>query len=118
MGKRIRVKPGKSQSIAGFFGGIVFIFIGIFAITPDFGFFGILWILMAIMITAVNGYNAFSDKGVASWEAEINDTLPETKIEAITFDEKLRRLNKLKEDGLITEEEFQLKKKEILNEKW
>lgn len=36
--------------------------------------------------------------------------------EDIPFDEKLRRLTKLREDGLITEEEFQATRKRILEE--
>ena len=34
------------------------------------------------------------------------------------FETRLRKLNRLKEDGLITEEEFQKKREEILREKW
>ncbi len=34
------------------------------------------------------------------------------------FETRLRKLNTLREDGLITEEEFQKKREEILREKW
>jgi Short C-terminal domain len=34
------------------------------------------------------------------------------------FDGRLRRLAKLKEDGMVTEEEFERKRAEILREKW
>lgn len=34
------------------------------------------------------------------------------------FEQKLRKLAKLKEDGLINEEEFSKKREEIMNQKW
>ena len=51
--KRIKVKPGKTQSKIGFGVGIVFVLIGIFIVIPIFGTFGIFW-------TAVAGFIAFS----------------------------------------------------------
>lgn len=120
MARRIRVKPGKGESMAGFLGGLVFIGIGIFIAIPNFGIFGVFWTLIAVVITGVNGYNVFSDKGVASWEANIDEDIIEThrEKESLDFDEKIRKLHKLREEGLISEEDFQIKKKEILNEKW
>jgi hypothetical protein len=34
------------------------------------------------------------------------------------FETKLRKLESLKKDSLITEEEYKVKRKEIMNEKW
>ena len=53
MSKKIHVRPGKSQSKAGFVVGIIFCLIGLFVVIPIFGLFGILW-------TAVAGWIAFS----------------------------------------------------------
>lgn len=36
----------------------------------------------------------------------------------LPFDEKLRRLEKLRQDGLLTEAEYKQKRAELLNEKW
>jgi hypothetical protein len=36
----------------------------------------------------------------------------------LAFDEKLRRLEQLRKDGLITEEEYQHKREEFLSENW
>jgi hypothetical protein len=38
--------------------------------------------------------------------------------EALTFDEKLRRLDDLRKEGLLSEEEFQQKRAEILKQNW
>ena len=46
-------------------------------------------------------------------EADIN--LRTTKgVESLPFDEQLRRVHKLREDGILSEEEYQAKKKQIL----
>jgi hypothetical protein len=52
----------------------------------------------------------------------VKDAIDETGLKAslgsgLPFDEKLRRLEALKKDGLVSEEEYRLKRKEILEEK-
>ena len=74
MSKRIKVKPGKAQSMMGFGVGIVFCLIGIFVVIPSAGLFGIFWTAMAVMITVVNAMNAFSRRGVSSHEIIIDDS--------------------------------------------
>ncbi|NLZ52271.1 MAG: SHOCT domain-containing protein [Thermoanaerobacteraceae bacterium] len=103
--------------------GIIFVCIGLFAAIPAAGIFGVFWTLVAVGITGFQAYNFFSDKGVASWEIETDDGNNEEKNNQSTsvsddFEIRLRKLNRLKEDGLITEEEFQKKREEILREKW
>ena len=73
MSKKVRIKPGRTQSMVGFAAGILFCFIGIFVIIPVFGLFGIVWTLMAVIITITNAVNAFTDKGVTSHEIIIDD---------------------------------------------
>lgn len=41
--KRIKVKPGKTQSRMGFIVGLLFVVFGIFVAIPTFGLFGIVW---------------------------------------------------------------------------
>jgi hypothetical protein len=38
--------------------------------------------------------------------------------ELVDFETKLRKLEGLRKDGILTEDEYQKKKKEILEEKW
>ena len=128
--RRIRVKPGKAQSMAGFFVGIVFCLIGVFAVIPAAGLFGIFWTVMAGIITASNGMNAFSDRGVASHEIVIedeekreykvsSDQEPENPDAEEKKEEVERRLaiaKDLYQEGTITKEEYEEKRKEILKE--
>ncbi len=50
---------------------------------------------------------------------EVNrDIHPDENGEELPFDEKLRRLEALRKDGLITEAEYQAKRRSILDEQW
>lgn len=114
--KRIKVKPGKMQSKLGFFVGILFVLIGCAVAIPTFGPFGIIWTAIAGVITYSNYKNGFSDEGIATHEIIIegdNEIAPtfdsEEDIEA-----KLIKLNSLYDQRLITQEEYDEKRKEIL----
>lgn len=126
MKKKIRVKPSKSQSVLGLIVGLIFVFIGITTIS-QMGAFGIAWTVIAIVITVTHGMNVFSDKGVVTEVIEFNsendlDSINGFKAEKIeekyNFDEKLKKLKKLRDDGVLSELEYQIKKQEILEEKW
>lgn len=127
MKKNIRIKPSKSQSMLGFIAGLIFVFIGVFVAIPSFGLFGVLWTLIAIVITVTHGMNAFGNKGVATEIIEISSE-DDLKIdgelrkgnveEEYNFDEKLRKLKELRDDGILSNLEYERKKQEILNEKW
>jgi hypothetical protein len=114
---RGRVRPSKSASLIGMIGGAVFVIIGITALIPMAGMFGIVWTLMAAVITGAHAYNFFSKRGIASWEMDI-ETHNESQPPDNDFEAKLHKLNRLKEEGLISEEEFKVKREEIMNEKW
>lgn len=103
---RMRVKPSKSQSVIGFFVGFVFIFIGIGTLSKT-GFFGIFWTLMAVVITVMHGINAFSEKGISTMTIE--DDFPSNNTES-----RLKKLESLRSQNLITLEEYEEKRKEIL----
>lgn len=123
MPKGIKVKPSKPASLFGMIVGIVFVFIGLFVVIPNAGMFGVFWTLIAVGITGFQAYNFFGDKGVASWEIDIDtganaETNNQSTSVSGDFETRLRKLNRLKEDGLTTEEEFQKKREEILREKW
>lgn len=51
-------------------------------------------------------------------ETDLDQTLQDREGNELPFDEKLRRLEQLRNDGLITEAEYQEKRKEFLNEEW
>ena len=121
--KRIKVKPGRRQSMVGFFAGIVFCLIGLFVVIPGAGLFGVFWTLLAVVITVSNGMNAFSDKGPSSHEIIIDDRemdLPRGRDAAYErkaeIEERLKAAEELYQSGMITSEEYQDKRKEILKE--
>ena len=117
MSRRIRVKPSKGQSIAGFFTGLLFCAIGLFYVMPSLGPFGIVWTLFAVIITVVNGINAFTDKGIASHEITVDDGYNQNNMDnRKTPEERLKELQSLYEEGMITAEEYQKKRDDILKD--
>ncbi|WDU83306.1 SHOCT domain-containing protein [Caloramator sp. Dgby_cultured_2] len=114
MGKKIIVKQSKEQAIFSMIVGLIFVIIGITIAIPNFGLFGIFWTLIAFLIFGSSVYNVINKRGLPSWSAEIEDNIELNE----DFETKLRKLNRLKEDGLITEEEFQIKREEIMKAKW
>ena len=116
--KKIKVKPGKTQSRIGFVVGLIFVILGITVVIPSFGLFGIFWTMCACMIVVGNYRNGFTDKGVATHEIIIDDGMEiEGEISgADDIESKLIRLNSLYEQRLITKEEYDEKRKEILKE--
>ncbi|UUZ79086.1 SHOCT domain-containing protein [Paenibacillus sp. P26] len=116
---RGRIRPSKASSLMGMIVGGVFVVIGLTVIS-SFGWFGVFWTLMALGITIGHAVNFFGKRGISSWEVEMQP--PEQRAphreSAVDFETKLRRLERLKAEGLITEEEYHRKRAEILAEKW
>lgn len=112
MAKKIHVRPGKSQSKVGFGVGIIFCLIGVFVVIPTFGLFGIFWTAIAAWITYSNYRNGFTDKQIDSQVIEIeDDASSEGDVEA-----RMKKLQSLYDQALITREEFEQKRKEILKD--
>lgn len=114
--KKIKVKPGKNQSKMGFIVGILFVIFGIVIAVPTFGLFGIIWTGVAVMIAFTHYKNGFSDEGVATHEIIIEDgiDITERNGDEEDIEAKLMKLNSLYEQRLITKEEYEEKRKEIL----
>ena len=111
-----RYHPNKVQSIVGIIAGGLFVLIGLFVAIPAAGLFGVIWTLFAVGITAGNIYGAFSGKGYGTWEMTEDGTpAPDSGLD---FEERLRKLQRLYDQGLITRDEYDKKRAEILAEKW
>ena len=108
--KKIKVRPGKRQSEIGFIAGIAFVFTGIFVAIPTFGLFGILWTCIAGFICYSHYKNAYTDEGMPAYEISIDET-DTSDIEA-----RLKKLENLYNSGLITRDEYDVRRKEILDE--
>ncbi len=138
MKRRVRVKPGKTQSMMGMIVGILFCVLGLVVVVPTFGFFGLIWTAMALVITITNGMNAFSDKGVASHEILVDEydeihedggyngseyyadgtRRPKKSAEdpVDSVKERLATAKKLYDDGLITKEEYEEKRRQLIDQ--
>ena len=132
MSKRIHVRPGRGQSKMGFVVGIIFCFIGLFLVIPTFGLFGVFWTAVAGWITYVNYKNGFTNEQIDSHVIEIEDDGRDVTVtkhsgyhtyfydmenkSGQSAEERLKKLQNLYNKSLITYEEYEQKKKEILDE--
>lgn len=80
-------------------------------------FIGLLFTIIAFVAIGGHLYDIFSGKWSSQYQVNIEATDSCHKKEK-WFDEKLRKLKSLKDDGLISEEEYKVKRKEILDDRW
>ena len=113
--QRVTYRPSKTGSVFGGIMGCIFVGIGLFLVIPTFGAFGILWTLIAVGIVGMNFYQAFGKKYLG----------PEIHIEeeGVSADDpkgdpqqRLEPLQSLYDRRLITKEEYEQKRQEILKE--
>lgn len=144
MSKKIHVRPGKTQSKAGFIVGIIFCLIGIVVVIPTFGPFGILWTAAAGWIAYSHYRNGFTDKPIATQVIEVEGDGEDITVTKHTgfgaqsytaetagseyvaserektsqesVEERLRKLQSLYDQMLITRDEYEAKKKDILED--
>lgn len=112
-----RYRPNKVQGVIGVAAGALFVVIGLFFAIPNAGLFGVIWTLFAAGITAANAYSAFSGRGYGTLEMT-EDGTPGGEGGGLDFEEKLQKLQRLYDQRLITREEYDKKRAEILAEKW
>lgn len=135
MSKKIHVRPSGAQSKVGFAVGIIFCLIGLFVAIPTFGVFGIFWTAIAGWITYVNWRNGFSNDKIDSHVIEIEDsdsdnvtvtshrgfgtsyTVSDVENNSGNdIENRLKSLQSLYDQRLITKEEYEEKKREILSD--
>ncbi len=137
MSKKIHVRPGKAQSKVGFAVGIIFCLVGLFLVIPTFGPFGIFWTAVAGWITFVNYRNGFTNKQIDSQVIEVEENGEDVTVtshtgferysysteeaagepfEAESVENRLKKLQSLYDQALITREEYEQKKAEILRD--
>ena len=109
MKKRIRVKPNKTQATFSVLVGVVFCCIGLFIAIPMAGLFGIFWTAIAFFITYSAYRNGFTDHPMNEYELHVDD------IGSESIEGRLKQLDSLYNQGLITREEYDEKRKDILN---
>lgn len=109
--KSYRVRPSKANGVISIVVGIVFVFVGITLAIPDTGFFGVVWTLIAVLITVVNVRAAFSENGHSF---EITEETPANNEEK-SAENRLRELESLRGAGLISDDEYRRKRRDIID---
>lgn len=126
MRKRVTYRPSKSGSVMGGVVGVIFVLIGLFVVIPSssmaggFGaIFGVFWTIVAGVIAGMNFYQAFG-KGYIGPEIHIEEEggAEHAQDAAAPGDTQARltELRALYDQRLITQEEYEQKRKEILEE--
>ena len=125
-----QVKPGKQSALAGMIVGIFFLLFGVvfmIAIQDDLSHedssatmvnaFFVLWILVMLVIIILNArsLNRLNAPSMVDIETEIVDNIPQ---DTYSIESKLKQLEKLKGENLITETEYNQKRNEIMQAKW
>jgi hypothetical protein len=75
------------------------------------------WIGTGLFLLVNNALNQRRARGLPLVDIESDPGLPEETTQSDPM-QRLRNLEKLKSDGLITEEEFRRKREEMMREKW
>ena len=129
MRQKAYIKTTKSGLIVGIVVVLAFMVFGIFFLSLLSGeagseigqtFMGF-WFIILLIIGGIFVYNLINyDKNPGASVAEeidMPDAINTREIE-ISFDEKLRKIDKLKKEGLISHAEFEAKRQEIMQQKW
>ena len=117
--KRVTHRPSKAGTALGGVVGGLFVLIGLFVAIPTFGLFGVLWTLIAVGITGANLYQAFG-KGYVGPEIHIEEESDSEHAQPAAApgdtQARLTELRALYDQRLITQEEYEQKRREILKE--
>lgn len=113
--RRVTYRPSRAQAGIGLAGGALFVVLGVTVAIPNFGAFGIIWTLLALGIAVYNGYMAFGKKYIGP-EINIEDEGASAPEAPSGPESRLTQLAALHAKGLITDEEYEEKRQEILDE--
>ena len=113
--KKITYRPSKGSSVFGGIVGCIFVLIGLVMVIPAFGLFGILWTGTAAVIAGMSFYQGFS-KRYTGPEIHIEEEGVSADSSKGTPEQRLEQLQSLYDRRLITKEEYEQKRQEILKE--
>ena len=115
----VRIHPSKPSMVLSLVVGVIFCLLGVFIVIPTFGVFGLFWTLISAGITVVNAMPLFSgeDRDLYHTMTIEEDSGYDSPAADTQSDDAAARLEKLKElydRRLITAEEYESKREEIL----
>jgi hypothetical protein len=122
----IRPRPTKLSGIALIAAGAAFLLFSFIPFSAAEGeaqpfatIFGIIWVLLCLSFIIYGVYILVSTKPSAGIVYDIEgDALQNNPASRDDFDARLRKLEKLKQDRLITDEEYKNKRAEIMKGSW
>jgi hypothetical protein len=132
--QRTGVKPAKPVLVMGLVVAVAMLIFGVFFFSavlgdsggepgPAIGFMAV-WFLVLGVIIFYFAYYLRTRKSVVDIETETGAPAPASGAApapagaGTDFDARLRKLEGLKKDGLVADEEYRAKRAEILGEKW
>jgi len=113
-----RIKPSKPVAFGQMLGCGVFAIIGLAVIIPTIEreggpmWFGVLWTILAGVGALTGAYNFFSEEGIATDEFSYTSE-PQTPVRSTK--DRLGELKELKESGLISTDEYESKRSQLLS---
>lgn len=126
MKNKAYIKPTRPALIVGLIAVILMLIFGIFFMRVLFNEgsgigigFMLLWMLFLLLIGGVFVYNLRNKNDEKSIADEITFTDHRPQAETVPdFDIKIRKLELLRKDGHINEQEYRKKREELINSKW
>ncbi len=116
MRRRMRYRPSKASCIFGGIVGLIFTGIGVFAVIPAFGPFGIVWTLIALGIAIYQFAMAAGKVSMGSWSIEEEGAGEGNGPGGKSAQDRLTELQNLYDRRLISREEYEEKRRKILEE--
>ena len=116
MRRRMRYRPSRANCIFGGIVGIIFTCIGLFVAIPAAGAFGVLWTLIALAMTVYQFAMAAGKVSAGSWSIEEEDEGRDGAPGGKSAQDRLTELQNLYDRRLITQEEYEAKRQEILKD--
>jgi hypothetical protein len=130
----MNVIPNKASSVIQVVLGFAFLIFGAALVFPRAGevsepelglllmLFGVIWVIACVAVVGHGVYylSKRNPAGLYSIEVETVRPVSEERGDVISadFDARLRKLESLKKEGLITDDEYKRKRAEIMTEKW
>ena len=111
-------RPSKPVSALAVIVGVGFIIFGITVAIPEAGIFGWLWTILAFLITGFHLFNILFENGVAEEVYDITSANQKqfNEVGHQTIEGRLKKLDALKQKGIISESEYRTQREKILNE--
>lgn len=107
-----RIRPSKFVSVFAIILGVILLFFVLLMIIPDVGTIGWIFLVLILLPIGYHAYNLVAPAGVAEFDMAPQD---DSSVANGSVQQRLQVLDDLKNKGLVSEAEYQRKKKQILD---